>query len=271
MTEQDYIVREIFAYYGSTMYMAQTIEKGFMNLVVTSHHKYKITKTRYDEILYEKASLTFGQLKREIKDINIFSEEELLMIDKFHEIRDFLAHSFWWDRSVEFYDETQQHKLLIELDEMKVFFETINDLINEKMQLFIDRNGIDIETIYNELISQGKTIPLEKFRKLNKNEQVVELFAYKNTENSVIPIFKLEDGTFWTLCEVGLTQYKFEIIEVNKLKLKKIDDIFPINQFNPRPKIENHWNYELDLKKKGLKMVVEKENVDSPMKWSIKA
>lgn len=33
MTEQDYIVREIFAYYGSTMYMAQTIEKGFMNLV----------------------------------------------------------------------------------------------------------------------------------------------------------------------------------------------------------------------------------------------
>ena len=270
MTEQDYIVREIFAYYGRAMYIVQTVEKGLMNLIVTSNHQFGITKTRYDEILYEKSLLTFGQLKREINETNVFSEEELTMINEFHEKRDFLAHSFFWDRAVEFYDETQQHKLLVELDKMTDFFERINQFVEAKVQPFIDQNDIDLEAIQHEMVLQGKTIPLEKFRKLSKNEKVIELFPYKNSENSIIPIFKLEDDTFWTLCEVGLTQYKLEIIETNKLKFKNLDELLPINQFNPRPTIENHWNYELDLKKKGLKMVVTKENVNSPMKWSIK-
>lgn len=269
MNKEDYIVREIFAYYGRAMYMAQAIEKGFMNLILIVNHQYEITRTRYDEILYEKTSFTFGQLKREIKESEIFSEEELLSIDKFHEKRDFLAHSFWWDRAVEFYDPSQQNSLLIELEELTAFFELIDNLVSSKTQPFIQKHNLDIESVKDKMILKGKTIPVEKFRKLGKNEQVVELFPYKNTENSVIPIFKLEDGTFWTLCEIGLTQYKFEIMEANKLKFKKIDDIFPINQFNPRPKIESHWNYELDLKKKGLKIIVKKENINSPMQWKL--
>lgn len=50
MTEQGYTVREIFSYYGRTMYLAQAIEKGIMNLIVVNQHKHGITKTRYDEI-----------------------------------------------------------------------------------------------------------------------------------------------------------------------------------------------------------------------------
>ncbi len=270
MTEQDYIVREIFAYYGRTMYLAQAIEKGIMNLTVISQHKHGITKTRYDEILHEKSSLTFGQLKREIKGLNCFSEKELELIEEFHEKRDFLAHSFWWERAVEFYDEKLQHKLLLELDDLTEFFDSLNELVENKAKPFIEKHNIDINGIRDEMISQGKTIPFEAFRKLNKNETVIDLFPYKNAENSLTPIFELKDNTFWTICEIGLTQYKFEIIQENKLKFKGLEESLPINQFNPRPKVENPWNYELDLKKKALKMIISKENNNSPMKWKIK-
>jgi len=122
MDKQDYIIREIFAYYGRAMYLAQAIEKGIMTIILFSQQKFGITKTRYDEFLQEKSSMTFGQLKREIKDIGCFSVSELDFINKFHEKRDFLAHSYWWERTVEFCDENLQTKLLNELDELTVFF-----------------------------------------------------------------------------------------------------------------------------------------------------
>ncbi len=269
MTEQDYIVREIFAYYGRTMYLAQTIEKGIMNLVITNQHKHGITKTRYDEILHEKSSLTFGQLKRDIKELNCFSENELGLIEDFHKNRDFLAHSYWWERAVEFYDEKLQHKLLEELNELTDSFDKLNDIVEGKIKPFIEKHNIDLGSIMNEMIAQGKTIPFESFRKLDKNETVIDLYPYKNAENSLIPIFELGDKTFWTICEIGLTQYKFEVLQENKLRFKNFEGILPISQFNPRPKINNPWNYDLDLKKKGLKMVISKENDESPMKWKI--
>lgn len=270
MTEQDYIVREIFAYYGRTMYLAQTIEKGLMNLVVTSQYQHGITKTRYNEILHEKSGLTFGQLKRDLKELDCFSDSELDLIDKFHEKRDFLAHSYWWERAVEFYDEQLQHKLLVELDKLTESFANLNKIVENKTKDFIEEHNIDLDKIMKEMIAEGQTIPLQSFRKLNKNEKVISLFPYKNTVNSLIPIFELEDKTFWTICEIGLTQYKFEIIPENKLKFKGIDDILPINQFNPRPKVQNPWNYELDLKKKGLKMIISKDSKEGIMRWNIK-
>jgi len=270
MTEQDYTVREIFAYYGRTMYLAQAIEKGIMNLIVINQHKHGITKTRYDEILHEKSSMTFGQLKREIKDLDCFSDPEIKLIEKFHEKRDFLAHSFWWERAVEFYDENLQHKLLVELDDLTEFFDSLNETVENKATPFIEEHSIDIDGIRDKMIAQGKTIPFESFRKLNRNETVIDLFPYKNAENSLIPIFELKDNTFWTICEIGLTQYKFEIIQKNRQNFKGFEVILPVNQFNPRPKVENHWNYALDLKKEGLKMIVSKEKPESLMKWNIR-
>lgn len=270
MTQQEYIVREIFAHYGRAMYLAQVIEKGIMNLIVTSQHKHGITQTRYDEILHEKSSLTFGQLKREIEGLNCFSEKNLELIEEFHGKRDFLAHSFWWERAVEFYDEELQPKLLLELDNLTKSFESLNNLVESETKIFIEKHNIDIESILDEMLSEGETIPFESFRKLRKNEIITDLFSYKNAENSLIPIFELNDNTFWTICEIGLTQYKFEIIRENKLKINLLEGILPINQFNPRPKVENHWNYELDLKKKGLKMIISKQNTNSSMVWDIK-
>ncbi|MEQ8478236.1 hypothetical protein [Fulvivirga sp.] len=270
MDEHDLIVKEIFAFYGRAMYLAQCLEKGIMNVLLINQFEKGITKTRYEELLQEKSGLTLGQLKREVENLGIFTEAELEEINMFHKQRDFLAHSYWWERTVEFYDPKLQPKLLKELDEFKVKFEELDIVITSKTSDFIIKSGINMDEIMSEMLNEGETVPFDKFIKLSKNESLINIFGYNETESSQIPIFELEDNTFWTVSDIGLSQYKLDVDEKKKFILEKINGIFPINQFNPRPKVIGPWNYELDLKKKGLKMKVPKADASSPMKWNIK-
>lgn len=270
MNEQDFKIMEIFAYYGRALFMAQCVEKGIMNIIIYSHHDNKITKTRIDELLYEKSKLTLGQLKREIQNSDAFSDTEREIIEEFHKKRDFLTHSYWWERAVEFADDKLEYNFLQELTEYTTFFEKINFIIENKYFLINKEHKINFKTTQDILMAYGKTIPIESFRELTKNETVLDIFGYKNANQSIIPLFQLQDKTNWTVCERGLTQYKEELDELNIEPIKELEGIFPINQFNPRPKIIAFWNYELDLKQKGLKMIISRGKNDLQFKWKIK-
>lgn len=89
---------------------------------------------------------------------------------------------------------------------------------------------------------------------------------------SQIPLFKLDDNTYWSLCEIGLTSFSKITNEENLIPLDKTVGIFPVLQFNPKPKVSEEGKYELDLKKGGLVMKVERvliENI-AVFKWGIR-
>ncbi|TXK30872.1 hypothetical protein FVR03_20235 [Pontibacter qinzhouensis] len=262
-------IKDIFAYYGRAMCIAQSVEKGIMCMLLLPQRDNFITQSRYDELLYEKSSYTFGQLKRELLQLNIFTDDELNKLDEFHKKRDFLVHNYWWDRSVELYDPNLQHKLFDELEAYTIFFIEINEIIKGINHTVLEKNNINLQRIQEEMIAEGETPILEPFRKLKKSEVLVDLFGYRNNPNSYIPIFQLDDLTYWTLCEVGLTQYKEHIVETEKVPLKQVDGLFPIVQFNPRPAVNTPWKYQLDLKKRGLKVDVEFITELRKVKWKI--
>ena len=124
--------KELFAYFGRAVYLAQVVEKGMMNIILLSRHETGITKFRHDELLSELSSLTLGQIKRKLNELNIFNKEELKLINEFHDKRDFLIHSFWWERAVELYDKMHHNKLFIELEELAEFFEEVDSIISLK-------------------------------------------------------------------------------------------------------------------------------------------
>lgn len=270
MDENDFIVKEIFACYGRAMYQAQTIEKGILCTILMLQHKNGITQSRYDELLFEKSQLTFGQLKRELVELNYFSAREFEEINKFHEIRDLLAHNYWWDRAIEFHDPIQQPNLIKELDFYISFFDELDEFITSISVSFLEKHNVDLKEIQDKIIAEGKTPSIESFRKLKKNEVLIDLFGYKNKINSLIPIFQLDDKTYWTICEDGLSQYKEKIIESNKVQLEESCNIFPVVQFNPKPKTSSPWNYTLDLKRNGLKVLVSRDETTFQMKWRLK-
>jgi hypothetical protein len=268
--DTDNLTAEVFAYYGRAMYYAQCVEKSIMHLLLIENFKLGITKTRYEELLQEKSELTFGQLKRELQNLEIFSEDEIKDLDRFHENRDFLVHSYWWDRAVEFHEASLQPKLLFELEEFYLNFEKLDKTLSERTNGFIKQFDINLNKIMDELIREGQTTPFDKFRKLAKNEVVIDIFGYREPDFGFLPIFELEDNTYWTVCEVGLSQFKYKIENDKTESIIKLSGLFPIQQFNPRPRISKPWNYELDLKKQGLKMIISKPDETGPFKWAIR-
>ena len=246
--------KELFAQYGKVVYMVQCIEKGILGLVV--YNSKNIIRNRYKELLFEKFQFTFGQLMRELKEKNIFTPEQLRKFDTFHSIRDDLIHNFWWDRAVELSKPYLRSSILKELEMIESKLSHLNYIIDVKQKENLEENNIDIKSIEEELLRLSKIPSIEVFRKLKKNETVINIQSYNLNLNSIIPIFNLEDNTFWTVCESGLSQYKDKLI-VDKLNdISYFKELFPIRQFNPRPSKNADWDYDFDLKKQGLKMQI---------------
>jgi hypothetical protein len=268
MSEEDQI-KEIFAHYGRAMFVAQTLEKSIMNLIVFAGFEHGITQDRYEELRHEKSQLTFGLLKREFITIYSPKDEELNLLESFHGHRDELAHSFWWNNSVEFAKSELRPVVLNKLFVAMAVFDSLQDFINRREQDFIETNKIDVEQELAKMMNENRTVPFPTFRELTKNETVIDLFGYKNSPNTMIPIFILEDNTSWSLCEKGLSQFTDEIHNEHKVPLKEVKDVLPIRQFNPRPKVKLPWNFGLDLKIKGRVMKVSRINKESPFLWRI--
>ena len=270
MYNEENQIKECFAYFGRAMYSAQIVEKGILNSLLFSHIP-NITKERYDELFAEKSLLTFGQLKKEVIEMGLSTPEFTAFLDNFHSKRDWLAHNYWWDRSIEFDRSELRYKILEELEKLSNEFEQLNDLIIERVNNIMTNNGINLDQMVTKFREFNETPQTPSCRKLTKNETLLGIFSYKSAPGSEIPIFKLNDNTYWSLCEIGLTSFSGIKNDDKLISLEKTKDIFPIAQFNPRPKVTSTGEYELDLKKNGLCMRVERVIVDSNAiyKWTI--
>lgn len=260
---------ECFASFGRTIYMVQALEKGILNSLLASYGD--LTKTRFDELFFEKSQLTVGQLKREIIEKGIFSDEIIMKIEKFHEKRDWLTHNYWWDRTIEFSRDDLRHKIFEELDILNTEFYELNKVILEKNNQILINKGLNPEQLVEEFSELDKTPENPIFRKLSKNETLIGIYIFEPEYGFQIPIFELEDHTYWTLCESGLTFFILEDINYKLKPLDKTIGVYPVKQFNPRPKIKNKWEYELDLKKDGLLIKVNPAKINGKFvfKWSI--
>lgn len=269
MKNDDSEVRECFAYFGRVIFLAQEVEKEILNSLVLSYKN--ISHTRFDELLAEKFQLTFGQLKREIIQKKLFDNIILNKIEKFHELRDWLVHSYWWERTIEFYRDDLRVKIIEELDRIASEFGKLNDEIHKINSDFLKAKGLDTSQLTRELAELDQTPTFKKYRKLIKNETLIGLYLFETDNGSRIPLFELNDNTYWTICENGLTEYNLEFKKDKLLHIDKTNEIFPVTNFNPKPKTTRDWDYELDLKKNGLFIKVQPFTIKNKFafKWSI--
>jgi len=135
MNKTDEIAKEFYAQYGLAMHHIQILETSLLELFAIKRYiEERLPELEYYKILSNPNKLTLGQLNKKLFDLNFLDPQvkhNLILANKY---RIFLAHRFWWERDIEFDNQSSLlnlHKEIFSfIDHFKVQLSTIDTLIN---------------------------------------------------------------------------------------------------------------------------------------------
>jgi uncharacterized protein YutE (UPF0331/DUF86 family) len=130
MDEEDQ-VRDVYAFYGLAMYWAQCLEQSiFVHLIFLDFYPNNIkslknsTEWTSDFVAYEEKELgkTMGRLLQKLKDEGQPTEEVTSLLTVALQKRNWLAHSYFSQRSVELTVQNGRSQMITELQAMIEMF-----------------------------------------------------------------------------------------------------------------------------------------------------
>jgi hypothetical protein len=246
-------IREVFAVFGSAMYLAQNLERELAILLAVSSESKPMTAWDYDARFAEYFQSTFGALVTKFAELASPAHLDLLeRLEMAADDRNELAHHYFWDRAAQFCSSEGRAQMIEELVSLGNRFEALDAKLDELSGEMMQARGlskemlqINTETELKELLS-GASEPYRPQRVPNPTEIVS---AYEWRANSVTKcalVLASNDGKFLLLGERGLC-YGPQDVPVNELILKTdFVKALPAT-VNPRPKRSAPWDYGIVL------------------------
>lgn len=175
-----YRIREVYAYYGLTMYHVQCLERTLSMLSATVYNSNvnHITRSQYNSILENNFKKTLGQLISQVKksvDLPECFEEKLTdALEK----RNFLAHHYFWERAMKFGHTRGQEEMLAELIQLSGYFENMDRELTLVQRKWMRAKGITDETIY-QIMSDLLLSEIKEIEDDGTVKQVVDTVIYQ--------------------------------------------------------------------------------------------
>ncbi|KRC58536.1 hypothetical protein ASE14_18340 [Agromyces sp. Root81] len=153
LDDADYQVREVYAQYGLTNYSSQVLEKGILNTLVLKANSESPTPTaqNFDVLFAKYARLPFGQLLASFQKALPAETEAYDVLARALPLRNFIAHTFFWDRAVDFHSFSGREAMLSELMKAREVFESADALVNQVTRRVAAAAGIDADTFDRRL------------------------------------------------------------------------------------------------------------------------
>lgn len=250
-------VREVFARFGLAVYQAQCFEREVVFLLSTKYapSSSTISVWRFDELLDSNAELVLGL---QVDRLTAAANYEPAFVEKLKQavkVRNCLAHRYWWERAVEFTSPDGRAQMLVELREMRSLFDDVDAALSAEGDEWRTARGIDEGLVCVEmekLLSGTSTPPAGRARRLVKKETLIGAYHYSfengAAQAATTVILELDDHTYWTLCDCGLT-YGPPVAEIDKARLAPLPQFSQAlpAEINPRPKNATGWHYEIVL------------------------
>lgn len=167
---KSYRVREIYAYYGLTMYHIQCLEKtlAMLGAIVYNSNADHITREQFDAILETNFKKTLGQLIFNVKkSVNLPDDFEKKLVDAL-EKRNFVAHHYFWKRAMKFSHTRGQEEMLEELTQLSNYFEYIDRELDIVLRKWGYSKGVTDNSIYQVM---GDML-LSEIKDIDDNEAV---------------------------------------------------------------------------------------------------
>lgn len=175
LDEDNWDVRETFAFYGRAAYMASVLEVGLAHVLMLSQFmkqvrdEFNATERRefdrskyeaeFDKFMEEQFAQTMGSLIKRLSTFDGFDAELKTRIIEAKTRRDFLTHGFWRDRSIEFVTADGRAKMRDELLEDTEMFRNVDRAVGAAAKSVREYLGIDdniVENYYERQIARLK-------------------------------------------------------------------------------------------------------------------
>jgi len=168
LDEENWDIRETFAFFGRATYMASVLEVGLAHVLMHGQFmkqvrdEYIATKGKnfdrkayessFDKFMEEQFAQTMGNLIKRINAFANFDDALKARLVDAKKRRDFLAHHFWREKSVEFFTAEGRSKMRDELMMDAEQFGQLDRDIDAAAKTMRQRLGIDDRVIdeYNE-------------------------------------------------------------------------------------------------------------------------
>jgi hypothetical protein len=242
-------VKEVYARFGLTYYLAEVLYRGLCNLYCSSQlpPTGPVTRLRVDEHLRTAFEMTLGQLLPRLQPIlpRPLVERLSVALDR----RNFIAHNFWYERIHLIATANGIDAMLTELSRDSELFQELDRAVEEVAWPLHARIGLTPElllTAFND-IKSGKAeslAPLHLQRMPRKQETMVNVFNVPTASGHIVLIFQTDDGLLWQLCDAGLGWSPYNQIDPSWPMAQKFASIPPA-RINPRPPASAPWTFEI--------------------------
>ena len=131
------------------MYQVQCLERQLAIMLATKYRPgpVRLSRKEFDNILEALFSATLGQLVGKIKNITALSEDEEERLVEALERRNWLAHRYFWERSVEFLSESGRASMVKELQVAADSFGALDRVFTDRTIEYAETLGVTQESI----------------------------------------------------------------------------------------------------------------------------
>jgi hypothetical protein len=163
LNDEAWDVRETFAYFGRAFYMASVLEVGlahalmFGEFMLGEREKMIATKGKgfdrkqyeadFDAYMDKQFGQTMGQIMRRVQSLSGFDDSLKKRMVAMRRQRNFLAHHYWRERSVQFAAMAGRAEMRAELYEDSEAFGKLDRDIDAAMKTTRENLGIDDEVL----------------------------------------------------------------------------------------------------------------------------
>ena len=161
MDAADEETREVYARYGLAMYFAQVVEHAIVNLMIALRlpERGALTKRDVDQFMDEAFAMTFGRLLKELRRLDQPTHFLQRDLDQAREMRNWLAHRYFRDRTVRFMSPAGRAAMLEELDDATSLFLQVNEGLEQLSAEVRAANNVSEDAVrqeYEQLLLEGK-------------------------------------------------------------------------------------------------------------------
>jgi len=161
--------KTVYAHFGLTVYSAQCLEQAMIHLIVFLDHFPKAVPNfsskeqwyeDFDKFFDGESNRTMGQLLGRLQKLGIPCEQLKVKLKEALKKRNWLAHSYFSERAMEFMSESGRNKMISELEQANEFFMAVDSEVSTIFYQIAEKYGLTddvFKKIMDELLVESNS------------------------------------------------------------------------------------------------------------------